>query len=153
MKEGIRHYDVYFPDGSCPTEAKVRGFLDAVEQEPGAVAVHCKAGLGRTGTLVACYAAKNYKIPVAPMIAWTRICRPGSVIGPQQLFLVHNESTLLAAPSIFSDVGREMTEITNLLKDTQIEGMSEKELEIATKGDEGQAAELLNKKRKFHKPN
>lgn len=83
------------------------------------------------------------------MIAWSRICRPGSILGPQQHFLVHNESTLQAAPSVFAEAEREMMEITNLLKETSIHGMSEKDQEIAKNGDEGQAAELLNKKKKY----
>ena len=45
------------------------------------------AGLGRTGTLIACYIMKHYKFTAAEAIAWIRICRPGSIIGPQQNFL------------------------------------------------------------------
>ena len=45
------------------------------------------AGLGRTGTLIALYMMKHYKFTAAESIAWIRICRPGSVIGPQQNFL------------------------------------------------------------------
>ena len=51
--------------------------------------------------MIGCYAIKNYKIPATAMIAWNRICRPGSVLGPQQHFLVEHEHTLLAAPSKF----------------------------------------------------
>jgi len=46
------------------------------------------AGLGRTGTLIACFIMKHFKFTAAEAIAWIRICRPGSVIGPQQEFLV-----------------------------------------------------------------
>ncbi len=45
------------------------------------------AGLGRTGTLIGCYIMKHYKFTAAETIAWIRICRPGSVIGPQQNWL------------------------------------------------------------------
>lgn len=47
----------------------------------------CVAGLGRTGTLIGCYIMKHYCFTAAEAIAWIRICRPGSVIGPQQNFL------------------------------------------------------------------
>lgn len=45
------------------------------------------AGLGRTGTLIGCYLMKHYRFTAAEAIAWIRICRPGSIIGPQQNFL------------------------------------------------------------------
>uniref|UniRef100_A0A3B5LEI8 protein-tyrosine-phosphatase n=1 Tax=Xiphophorus couchianus TaxID=32473 RepID=A0A3B5LEI8_9TELE len=84
---GFDHYDLFFVDGSTPNDAIVRRFLHVCENAQGAVAVHCKAGLGRTGTLIGCYLMKHYRFTAAEAIAWTRICRPGSVIGPQQNFL------------------------------------------------------------------
>lgn len=45
------------------------------------------AGLGRTGTLIACYIMKHYRFTAAEAIAWIRIARPGSIIGPQQRYL------------------------------------------------------------------
>eukprot|EP00742_Colponemidia_sp_Colp-10_P000985 GILJ01001067.1.p1 GENE.GILJ01001067.1~~GILJ01001067.1.p1 ORF type:complete len:559 (-),score=93.03 GILJ01001067.1:393-2069(-) len=84
---GIKHIDLYFLDGSCPSDAIIRRFLEVVEAEPGRVAVHCKAGLGRTGSLIACYAMKHFGFPAGEFIGWIRVCRPGSVLGPQQHFL------------------------------------------------------------------
>jgi len=37
--------------------------------------------LGRTGTLIAAFGIKNYKIPAKVMIAWVRMARPGSIVG------------------------------------------------------------------------
>ncbi|XP_045426681.1 dual specificity protein phosphatase CDC14B isoform X7 [Pipistrellus kuhlii] len=91
---GFDHYDLFFADGSIPTDAIVKEFLDICESAEGAIAVHCKAGLGRTGTLIACYIMKHYRMTAAEAIAWIRICRPGSVIGPQQQFLMTKQSSL-----------------------------------------------------------
>lgn len=52
------------------------------------MAVHCRAGLGRTGTIIGCYMAAQYRIlDSKALIAWMRLCRPGMVVGDQQQFL------------------------------------------------------------------
>jgi hypothetical protein len=70
----------------------VKDFIKILENEPNAVAVHCKAGLGRTGTMIGCYIMKHYNFPALALIGWMRICRPGSVLGPQQHFLTVMEA-------------------------------------------------------------
>lgn len=74
--------DLYFLDGSTPSEEIINAFLDVVEKDKSAIAVHCKAGLGRTGSLIGIYIMKHYHMPAADFIGWIRICRPGSILGP-----------------------------------------------------------------------
>ena len=91
-KHDISHRDYYFLDGSCPKDTLVEKFIETCENEQGAIAVHCKAGLGRTGTMIACYVMKHYKFPAAAFVGWIRLARPGSVLGSQQKFLMEREN-------------------------------------------------------------
>jgi len=57
---GISHSDLFFVDGSTPPQRIVDRFMAISEKEQGAIAIHCKAGLGRTGTLIGIYAMKHF---------------------------------------------------------------------------------------------
>ncbi|CAF0902382.1 unnamed protein product, partial [Didymodactylos carnosus] len=98
---GFEHYDLFFTDGSTPNNTIILRFLQISEQARGAIAVHCKAGLGRTGTLIGSYLMKHYKFTAAEAIAWLRICRPGSVIGPQQNYLEEKQAWLWSQGDAF----------------------------------------------------
>lgn len=65
---GLKHKNLHLKDGSTPSIDLVNTFID-LALSPGAAAVHCKAGLGRTGTLIGCYAIKIFKIPAEDFIA------------------------------------------------------------------------------------
>jgi len=96
VKAGFKHHDLFFTDGSIPPDAILAKFLRIAEAAEGGVAVHCKAGLGRTGTLIACYMMKHYRLTAAECIGWLRISRPGSVLGPQQFYLEDVEPRMWA---------------------------------------------------------
>jgi hypothetical protein len=84
---GVRCIDLEFDDCSAPPVHIAVEFLHAVEHASAPVAVHCKAGLGRTGTLIALYMMKHHGFSAREAMGWLRIVRPGSVIGEQQDFL------------------------------------------------------------------
>jgi len=87
-----------FPDGSSPDLGLVERFIALTSTSPDGFAVHCKAGLGRTGTLIACYILHKHGLAfqndVRAILGWLRICRPGSVIGIQQKWLVDNSDAI-----------------------------------------------------------
>ncbi|CAO1629528.1 unnamed protein product [Sympodiomycopsis kandeliae] len=90
---GIAHLDLYFDDGSNPSEEILREFIRRAHQvieSGGAIAVHCKAGLGRTGVLIGAYLIWRFGFSASEVIGFMRIMRPGCVVGPQQHFMYQN---------------------------------------------------------------
>jgi len=68
---GYRHHDLFFIDGTTPSTSILKKFLKIVEDENELIAIHCKAGLGRTGTLMGCWMMKHLKMTAAETIAWS----------------------------------------------------------------------------------
>ncbi|ETV90196.1 hypothetical protein H310_14970 [Aphanomyces invadans] len=100
---GIDHLDLYYPDGANPPNDILDRFLAACEATPGAVAVHCKAGLGRTGTCIGAYLMKHFHFTAKECIGWLRLCRAGSVIGPQQQFMEAIEARMWSYKTVAHD--------------------------------------------------
>ncbi|XP_050313364.1 dual specificity protein phosphatase CDC14C-like [Anthonomus grandis grandis] len=101
IQAGFDHKDLYFEDGGTPSDRILQNFISICENAKGAIAVHCKAGLGRTGSLIACYIMKHWKFTAEECIAWIRICRPGSIIGHQQTWLKDKQKQLWEAGEIY----------------------------------------------------
>ena len=64
VESGMEHVDMYFDDGSNPSDDIVRQFIQmaemVIEGKGQKVAVHCKAGLGRTGVLIGGQLSASY---------------------------------------------------------------------------------------------
>jgi cell division cycle 14 len=60
IASGIKVTDLTYPDGSIPPQAIVDRFFSICDKERGVIAIHCKAGLGRTGTLIGLWAMREY---------------------------------------------------------------------------------------------
>ena len=94
---GIKHIDMIFDDGTCPSLSSVRKFIrlahETITVKKKGVAVHCKAGLGRTGCLIGAYLIYRHGYTANEVIAFMRFMRPGMVVGPQQHWLHLNQGT------------------------------------------------------------
>lgn len=159
IKAGIDHYDQYYLDGSCPPMNILQNIVAAFEAVPKnkGFAVHCKAGLGRTGTCIGAYMMKHYRLTAAEVIGWMRICRPGMVIGPQQHFLhdiqeqmwhegdlmrLHPQKSL-SPPKKMKDDKRKKSKRLNLISNLHFGSLSVDDEIERTFGRPGQASQLL----------
>ena len=159
-QHGINHMELYFLDGSNPPEHILSRFIQACEETPGAVAVHCKAGLGRTGCCIGCHIMKHHKWTAEELMGWLRIVRPGSIIGPQQNWLkevqnrmwregdVHRARLRSLGPPGGDDISSEqdsksLRSVTSGMSGIRMTSEQEENLEEMTQGD------FLNQRRQM----
>tara|TARA_B100001778_G_scaffold334904_1_gene348887 strand:- start:802 stop:1800 length:999 start_codon:yes stop_codon:yes gene_type:complete len=87
IQNNIIIYDLYFEDCNIPSNNIIIQYLNLINEYNELIAIHCKAGLGRTGILICIWLI--YKLDFKPeiAIAWLRINRPGSIHGFQGHFV------------------------------------------------------------------
>jgi atypical dual specificity phosphatase len=85
--QGLEYLHVPTEDLSAPDIEKIDTAVNFIEEkirnkEP--VMVHCAAGIGRTGTILACYLIKYQKMSAKEAIEKVREERPGSIQSESQ---------------------------------------------------------------------
>lgn len=97
LQAGLRYEHLPIPDMQAPTLDDIRYFTRFVNgaRESGiATAAHCRAGLGRTGTMLACYLVhEGHSWEHA--LAIVRLNRPGSIETLSQERAVHEYARTL----------------------------------------------------------
>jgi atypical dual specificity phosphatase len=79
--DGIEHHHEPIPDMTAPADDSIEravAFLRQQRESGRATLVHCAAGYGRTGTMLACYLVSE-GLAAGEAIAEVRSARPGSV--------------------------------------------------------------------------
>ncbi|XP_063369474.1 protein tyrosine phosphatase domain-containing protein 1-like [Cydia amplana] len=105
MANDIYYYNFAWPDYG---EASLSGLLDMAKVlsfalQEGRVAIHCHAGLGRTGVLIACYLVYSLRVRANDAIRLVRKKRPRSVQTSGQILCVQQfEHYLLPQTVVFS---------------------------------------------------
>jgi protein tyrosine phosphatase domain-containing protein 1 len=82
MRHGVSYYEFPWPDMTAPDcDIVLRSVqvMDYHVRSKGKVLVHCHAGLGRTGLMIACFLIYSQKMTSEAAIQQVRLHRPGSI--------------------------------------------------------------------------
>ena len=91
LSKGLKVIYLPIEDFDTPERSQLEVALQDVTtylEEGGILAVHCYAGIGRTGLIAACLAKRTMGISGAEAIDWVRRYIPGAVEQPEQELFV-----------------------------------------------------------------
>lgn len=90
---------------------------------------------------------KHYGFPAEAFIGWIRVCRPGSILGPQQHFLCEMENEMIESGGSEKKRDELIAGMKHLSLEERKIIMSPEEKLISVKGDKGQSESLIERKR------
>lgn len=79
--------NLFFKDCKIPSINIIIKFIKLIDEYNEMIAIHCKAGLGRTGILICIWLIYKLNFKPEHAISWLRIYRPGSIHGYQGYFI------------------------------------------------------------------
>lgn len=82
MPHGVSYYEFPWPDMTAPQQDIVLRSVQVMDyhvKKKGKVLVHCHAGLGRTGLMIACFYVYSQHRPSKEAIQLVREARPGAI--------------------------------------------------------------------------
>lgn len=111
MRYGVSYYEYPWPDMTAPNNDVVLRSVQVMDyhvRNKGKVLVHCHAGLGRTGLMIACYYLFSQRMGGQEAIELVRRCRKGAVQTSKQVEFVlgferHLKRLFLVFPREMSD--------------------------------------------------
>jgi len=96
-ERGIRWVWEPIPDFSPPTIEQMNRILKLIyenEKRGDKILIHCGAGLGRTGTVLACYLVSK-RVDAQHAIEKVRNARPGAIESVSQVIFVYNYERII----------------------------------------------------------
>jgi atypical dual specificity phosphatase len=94
LQAGFHVLHLPIPDGGVPSRDELAGLVTAIIQHAQAgqhTVIHCYAGIGRTGLVLAAMAKRLLGLSGEAAIAWVRRSIPGAVETPaQRVLLLHD---------------------------------------------------------------
>jgi protein tyrosine phosphatase (PTP) superfamily phosphohydrolase (DUF442 family) len=99
---GVLEVELPVTDGGIPSRGQVARFLEVVRSTPGRVFVHCRAGVGRTGTMAAAYLVAMGRTSATEALRRTLAVGPPSL--EQVVFVARLDTDLDDRPPLIISV-------------------------------------------------